>query len=86
MAVVLRLTRTGKKKQPSYRIVAADSRAPRQGRFIERLGHYNPRLDPAELVLDREKVQKWLDRGATPSQTVRRLLSKEGFLKQTAAQ
>ena len=79
--VKLRLKRMGAKKQPSYRIVAADSRAPRDGRFIEILGFYNPRSNPAEVIIDEEKVLKWLNNGAQPSDTVRSILSKEGIMK-----
>ncbi len=79
--VKLRLKRMGAKKQPSYRIVAADSRAPRDGRFIEILGFYNPRTNPAEVIIDEEKVLKWLNNGAQPSDTVRSILSKEGIMK-----
>lgn len=71
----------GAKKQPSYRIVAADSRAPRDGRFIEILGFYNPRTNPAEVIIDEEKVLKWLNNGAQPSDTVRSILSREGIMK-----
>jgi small subunit ribosomal protein S16 len=74
MAVKLRLTRVGKTKQPQYRIVATDSRSPRDGRFIEILGHYNPLSDPSTLVVDREKVDKWLSKGAQPSERVAKLL------------
>ena len=79
--VKLRLKRMGAKKQPSYRIVAADSRAPRDGRFIEILGFYNPRTNPAEVIIDDEKVLKWLNNGAQPSDTVRSILSREGIMK-----
>lgn len=79
--VKLRLKRMGAKKQPSYRIVAADSRAPRDGRFIEILGFYNPRTNPAEVIIDEEKVLKWLNNGAQPSDTVRNILSREGIMK-----
>ena len=81
MAVKLRLKRMGAKKRPFYRIVAADSRAPRDGRFIEILGFYNPRTNPAEVIIDEEKVLKWLNNGAQPSDTVRSILSKEGIMK-----
>ena len=67
MAVKLRLTRVGKTKQPQYRIVAADSRSPRDGRFIEILGHYNPRTDPSTLTVDNDKAVKWLRQGAQPT-------------------
>lgn len=74
MAVKLRLTRVGKTKQPQYRIVATDSRSPRDGRFIEILGHYDPRPDPSKVVVNREKVDKWLAQGAQPSERVAKLL------------
>jgi small subunit ribosomal protein S16 len=70
----------GAKKRPFYRIVVADSRAPRDGRFIETLGTYNPLSDPAELTLDAEKVQLWLSRGAQPSDPVKGILAREGLL------
>ena len=79
--VKLRLKRMGAKKQPSYRIVAADSRAPRDGRFIEILGFYNPRSNPAEVKIDEENILKWLNNGAQPTETVRSILSKEGIMK-----
>ena len=79
--VKLRLKRMGAKKQPSYRIVAADSRSPRDGRFIEILGFYNPRSNPAEIKLDEENILKWLNNGAQPTDTVRSILSKEGIMK-----
>ena len=79
--VKLRLKRMGAKKQPSYRIVAADSRAPRDGRFIEILGFYKPRSNPAEIKLDEENILKWLYNGAQPTETVRSILSKEGIMK-----
>ena len=78
--VKLRLKRMGAKKQPSYRIVAADSRAPRDGRFIEEVGFYNPRSN--EVKVDSEAVLKWLNNGAQPTDTVRSILSKEGVMKQ----
>ncbi|MFA5602153.1 MAG: 30S ribosomal protein S16 [Bacilli bacterium] len=81
MAVKLRLKRMGAKKRPFYRIVAADSRSSRDGRFIEILGTYNPLTEPAEVKIDEEKVLKWLKTGAKPSDTVRDLLSKEGIIK-----
>lgn len=77
--VKLRLKRMGAKKQPSYRVVAADSRAPRDGRFIEIVGFYNPRSN--EVKLNEESILKWLNNGAQPSDTVRNLLSKEGIMK-----
>ena len=84
--VKLRLTRMGAKKQPTYRIVAADSRAPRDGRFIDIVGFYNPRSNPAEIKIDEEKVMYWLNNGAQPSDTVRSLLSKQGIMKKYAEQ
>lgn len=80
MAVKLRLTRMGAKKRPMYRIVAADSRSPRDGRFIEIVGTYNPLSEPVELKIDEEKVVKWLNNGAKPSDTVKDLLSKNGLM------
>lgn len=81
MAVKLRLKRMGKKKAPFYRIVAADSRSPRDGRFIETIGTYNPTTVPAEVTLDAELAMKWLNNGAQPSDTVRNILSKQGIMK-----
>ena len=82
MAVKLRLTRIGKKKQPQYRIVAADSRSPRDGRFIEILGHYDPRQDPSTLTVDNDKVVKWLAEGAQPTERVAKLLQISGAMEQ----
>ena len=79
MAVKIRLRRTGAKKQPSYRLIVADSKSPRDGRFIEILGHFNPRRTPVELVLDEEKTKRWLGNGAQPSDTVARLLADRGL-------
>lgn len=79
MAVRLRLRRTGRKNQPSYKVVAADSRSPRDGRFIEMVGTYNPRVDPAEIHINEEKAFRWLRRGALPTDTVRSLLRKSGL-------
>ena len=84
MAVKLRLLRMGAKKAPFYRIVAADSRAPRDGRFIELLGTYDPRTNPAKVTIKEEEVLKWLNNGAQPSDTVKNLLSKEGIIKKFA--
>lgn len=81
MAVKLRLRRMGAKKRPFYRIVAADSRAPRDGRFIEEIGYYNPIETPAVVKIDEEKAQKWLSTGAIPTDTVRDLFSKQGIMK-----
>jgi small subunit ribosomal protein S16 len=74
MAVKLRLTRVGSKKNPIYRIVAADSRAPRDGKFLEIVGRYNPQTDPSTIEVDEEKVRAWLDKGARPTESVARLL------------
>jgi small subunit ribosomal protein S16 len=74
MAVKLRLTRVGSKKNPIYRVVAADSRSPRDGKFIEIVGRYNPQTDPSTIDLDEEKIKAWLDKGAQPTESVRRLL------------
>ena len=80
MAVRIRLQRHGRKKRPFYRLVAADARAQRDGVFLERLGHYDPLKDPADILIDEEKALKWLRRGAQPSDTAKRLLSKTGIL------
>lgn len=80
MAVRIRLTRMGAKKRPFYRVVVADSRFPRDGRFIEILGHYNPITEPVELVVDKEKALEWLAKGAQPSDTVKRLLKAAGVI------
>ncbi|EMD16151.1 30S ribosomal protein S16 [Eggerthia catenaformis OT 569 = DSM 20559] len=82
MAVKLRLKRMGRKKAPFYRIVAADSRMPRDGRFIEQLGTYDPSKSPAAVTLKKEEILRWLSNGAQPSDTVRNLLSKEGIIKE----
>ena len=74
MAVKLRLTRVGSKKNPIYRVVAADSRAPRDGKFIEIVGRYNPQTDPSVIELDEDKVRAWLEKGAQPTNAVARLL------------
>lgn len=80
--VKLRLKRMGKKGNPFYRIVAADSRSPRDGRIIEQVGTYNPLVKENQVTLDTEKVIKWLNNGAKPSDTVRSILSKEGLMKE----
>jgi small subunit ribosomal protein S16 len=80
MAVRIRLTRVGAKKQPSYRVVVADSRSARDGRSIETIGHYNPRVDPVEVNIDAEKATAWLAKGAQPSDTVARLFRRVGIL------
>jgi small subunit ribosomal protein S16 len=84
MAVKIRLARHGAKKRPFYRIVVADSEAPRDGRFLETVGTYNPLRDPAEIAVKQERVQYWLDQGATPTDTVRSLLKKEAGTPPTA--
>ncbi|MFI5041014.1 MAG: 30S ribosomal protein S16 [Acidimicrobiales bacterium] len=78
MAVKLRLMRMGKKKQPTYRVVAADARSPRDGRFIEIVGTYEPRSDPSVVKIDNEKAVKWLADGAQPTETVHKLLQISG--------
>lgn len=80
MSVKIRLHKMGAKKRPFYRLVVTDSRAPRDGRFIEILGHYNPIVDPVELVVDAAKAQSWLQKGAQPSDTVKRLLKQAGVI------
>ena len=80
MAVRIRLTRVGATKQPAYRVVVMDSRSARDSRSIETLGHYNPRTDPVEFVVDVEKVKSWLAKGAQPSDTMSRLLQAAGVL------
>ena len=79
MAVRIRLARHGKKKVPFYRLVVAESTSPRDGRFIEMIGTYNPMTDPADIKFDQDKVKSWMERGAQPSDTVRSLLKKSGF-------
>jgi small subunit ribosomal protein S16 len=81
MTVRLRLTRKGKKKKPYYRLVAADSEAPRDGKFLEILGIYNPMNNPAEIRIDKQRVSEWLEKGASPSESVKAILNKEGLLK-----
>jgi len=81
MAVKLRLMRMGKKKQPTYRIVAADSRSPRDGRFIEILGTYRPRAEPSVIELDAEKAARWLADGAQPTDRVAKLLRQAGAMQ-----
>jgi small subunit ribosomal protein S16 len=80
MAVKMRLRRMGKKKAPTYRVVVADSRSPRDGRFIEEIGSYNPGTDPATVQIDAEKAKKWISNGAVPTDTVRSLLKKSGII------
>ena len=79
MAVKLRLTRVGSKKNPVYRIVAADSRSPRDGKFLEIVGRYNPQTDPSTIELNEQKIRDWLSKGAQPSETVQRLLKVKGL-------
>ena len=81
MSVKIRLKRMGSKKRPFYRIVVADSRSPRDGRFIETVGTYNPLTDPETVTLKEEKVMNWLNNGAQPSDTVRKILSRNGVMK-----
>jgi small subunit ribosomal protein S16 len=83
MSVRLRLTRVGSKKNPIWRVVVADQRSPRDGRVIETIGRYNAQTDPSEIVLDEERVRHWLDRGAQPSDTVRRLMRVKGIAAPT---
>ena len=77
--VRIRLSRVGAKKQPSYRVVVADQRAARNGRFIEIIGHYNPRTEPSTMVVKEDRARYWLDQGAQPSDPVRRILDKLGI-------
>ena len=79
MAVKIRLKRMGAKKAPFYRVVVADSRYPRDGRFIEELGHYNPTTNPPDIKIDIEKAQTWIKNGAQPTETVKSLLKKAGM-------
>ena len=81
MSVKIRLKRMGSKKRPFYRIVVADSRSPRDGRFIETVGTYNPLTDPETVTLKEEKIMNWLNNGAQPSDTVRNILSRNGVMK-----
>jgi len=80
MAVRIRLTRVGATKQPTYRVVVADGRGARDGRAIETIGHYNPRSEPVEFVIDADKAKAWLAKGAQPSDTVARLLRQAGVV------
>ena len=83
MSVKIRLARYGTKKRPFYRIVVAPNESPRDGRFLELVGTYDPVRDPAAVTLQRDKIQKWIDKGAVPTATVRSLLKKEGFFTNT---
>jgi small subunit ribosomal protein S16 len=84
MAVKIRLARHGAKKKPFYRIVVADGESPRDGRYLEKVGTYDPLLDPAKVTLESERIRYWMDQGAKPSDTVRNILKKEGFFAATA--
>jgi small subunit ribosomal protein S16 len=79
MAVRIRLTRIGARNNPIWRVVATDKRSPRDGRFLEVLGHYNPQTDPSTIELDEERVRSWLQKGAQPTGTVKRLLKAKGI-------
>lgn len=81
MSLKIRLKRMGAKKSPFYRFVVADSRSPRDGRFVEEVGYYNPTKNPAIVEINQERVLSWLEKGATPTDTVRSLLGKAGLLK-----
>lgn len=81
MAVKIRLKRLGKKKAPFYRVVVADARAPRDGKFIEEIGIYDPGCEPSLFKVDKEKVEKWLSNGALPTDTVARLLKNSGIVE-----
>jgi len=84
MAVKIRLARHGAKKKPFYRIVVADGESPRDGRYLEKVGTYDPILNPAKVTLESERIKYWIDQGAKPSDTVRSILKKEGFFAPTA--
>ena len=81
MAVKMRLRRMGAKKAPFYRVVVADERSPRDGKFIDEIGYYNPLTNPAEIKINAEKAEKWLSNGAQPTETVKSLLRKSGIVK-----
>ena len=80
MAVKMRLRRRGAKKAPFYRVIVADSRSPRDGRFIEEIGYYNPISNPVEIKIDAEKAQNWIKNGAQPTETAKALLKKSGII------
>lgn len=80
MALKIRLTRLGDKKAPFYRVVVADSKSPRDGKFVEQIGTYNPLTDPAEIKIDNEKAAEWIKNGAQPTETARALLVKSGAI------
>jgi small subunit ribosomal protein S16 len=79
VAARIRLARVGSKKNPVFRVVVADSRSPRDGKFIEILGRYNPQTDPSTIELDEQKLREWIDKGAQPSNTVQRLMKAKGI-------
>ena len=81
MAVAMRLTRVGGKKDPQWRVVVADRRSPRDGRFIEVVGRYNPQTEPSTIVLNEERIRHWLERGAQPSEAVSKLLKTQGITR-----
>ena len=81
MAVKIRLRRMGQKKAPFYRVIVADERSPRDGRFIDEIGYYNPMTNPAEVKINEEKAKTWIKNGAQPTETVRALLKKSGILQ-----
>ena len=83
MAVKMRLTRMGDKKSPVYRIVVVDSRKARDGEYIEKVGHYNPTAQPAQVVIDAEKAKSWLAKGVQPTETVKALLVHEGVIEKS---
>ena len=85
MAVRVRLTRVGRRKNPIWRVVVADQRSPRDGRVIETIGRYNAQVEPSEIVLDEQRLRHWLDRGAQPSNTVRKLMRAKGIGAHAAA-
>ncbi|HNX28554.1 MAG TPA: 30S ribosomal protein S16 [Syntrophomonadaceae bacterium] len=85
MATKIRLKRMGAKKKPFYRVVVADARSPRDGRFIEEIGYYDPATDPATIKIDEERALKWLAEGAKPSDTAKSLLQKQGIMAKFAA-
>lgn len=85
MATRIRLKRMGAKKNPFYRVVVADARSPRDGRFIEEIGYYDPSTDPATIKIDEEKALKWLTNGAKPSDTAKSLFQKQGIMAKYAA-
>ena len=84
MGVRIRLARHGAKKKPFYRIVVADGESPRDGRFLEKVGTYDPLKDPAEVMLNQDRIKYWIDKGAIPSDTVKSLIKKEGIFAKNA--